>query len=229
MEQGSIDEDLQILDEWYTEYMKQEDPTAAFDASNSESLDSLEESEAEISQLMRDIDVTDGFCSTCHTMLDNWPHLEARDPFQVRMTDGNDGPRIYPYSPSTNLHPGDWIEQNRQVKYVLPCQGQIVRLEAASKNGCRFCGLALQAVKDDDRLVLYRLIERRLRRLGKPSKICLVVWSWRPPGQTANTIDLGFPGRLFHISHTFRPPSMFAVPDGKDCQLIKYSRFNPMF
>lgn len=91
MEPGNIEEDLDTLEEWYTEYMTLNDPTAAHDASDSESLDLLEAYEAEISQLLRDIDVTDGFCSTCHTMLNNWPHLKPQDLYRFDMTDRNEG------------------------------------------------------------------------------------------------------------------------------------------
>lgn len=229
MEQDSIDENLETLEAWYAEYMTQNDPTAAHDGPDSESLGLLEAYKAETLDLIGDIDVTDGFCSTCHTMLDNWPHLEGRDPSQVAMTDGSEGSGIDPYLPSTGLQPGAWIEHNNVVKYVLPCQGQIVRLEAASKKGCRFCGLALQAIKNDNRLLLYRLIDRRLHKLGKPSKISLVVWSWKPPGQEGNIIELGFPGRLFHRTDSFGPSTLFTTPDGNYCQLIKEFRSNPMF
>lgn len=221
MEQGSIDEDLATLEEWYTEYMTQEDPAVAIDTSKSESLDLLEAYEAETLQLMRGIDVIDGFCSTCHTMLDNWPDLEPWMEGQASMTDGDKGPRISPYSSSTDLYPGALIEHENRVKYVLPWQGQIARLDSAARKGCRFCALALQTVKDDDQLVLYRLIESRLCRLGKPSKISFVVYTMKDRARNYDIIDFGFPGRLFHecvISHhVFRPPFLFVFRQGKSC------------
>lgn len=123
MAQGRIDEDLKIVEGWYTEYMTQKDAAATRDPPDSESLDLVQASEAETLQLMREIDVTDGFCSTCHTMLDNWPDLEERGERLVAMNDGDNGPRIYPYSPSTTPNPATWVKLDYDVKYVLPCQG----------------------------------------------------------------------------------------------------------
>lgn len=230
MEQRSIDEYLEDLEEWYAQYMAQKDPTALPDLQDPESLDPPEQSEAETLQLMGDIDVTDGFCSICHTMLENWPNLEPRGEGQVPINDGNNGPRIYPYSPSTDLSPGDWIEDDNEVKYVLPFQGQIVRLDAATRKGCRFCGLALQELKRRDRLELYRLTERRLRRLGRSSTISLVVSTLTDRARTYDNMELGFPGRLFHGTGLFQPPKLFAFCGGKDCQSMKHTRPpDPMF
>lgn len=212
-----MDEDLETLEEWYTDYMTQTDPPSAFDASNSESPDLLEASEAKTLQLMRDIDVTNGFCSTCHTMLDNWPDLEPWKEGQVPMTDGDKAPRIFPYSPPTDLYPGAWIEHDRKVKCVLPFHGQIVQLDSAARKGCRFCGLALQTIKDRHFLVLYKLIERRLCRLGKSSKISFVVYTWKDRARTFDVIELGFPGRLFHEVGMSAPLRLFVFRQGKLC------------
>lgn len=230
MEQRSIDKYLEDLEEWYAQYTTQKDPIALPDLQDPESLDPPDQSEAETLQLMSDIDVTDGFCSICHTMLNNWPDLEPRGEGQVATNDGSNGPRVYPYSPSIDLSPGVWIEYDEDVKCVLACQGQIVRLDAATRKGCRFCGLALQELKRRDWLELYRLIERRLHRLGKPSAIPLVAYTWRDRARAFDVVELGFPGRLFHEDASYKPPRLFAFCDGKYCQSLKHTRpVNAMF
>lgn len=224
MEQASIDDDLETLEQWYTEYMTQNDPTAIHDASDSEALDLLEASEAETLQLTRDIDVTDGFCSTCHTMLNNWPDFETPEERRVSMTDEIKGSIIRLYSPFTELYPGSLINHDDRIKFVLPCQGQIVRLDSAARKGCRFCGLTLQTIKDSNWLALYRIIERRLRILGKPSKISLVVDILDTQNRLYDCIQVGFPGRLFPVFASFNPPTLMAFHDGKYCQLIGHFR-----
>lgn len=229
MEQSGIDEDLETLTKWYTAYMTQVELAEVLDAPDSESLDFLEAYEAEALHLMGDIDVTDGFCSTCHTMLDNWPDFEGQEE-RVVMTDGNKGPRIYPYSSSTDLNPGAWIEHDSRVKCVLPCQGQIVRLDSAARKGCRFCGLVLQTLKNRHWLVLYRFIERRLCRLGKPSKISFVVHTLENWGGKFDVIELGFPGRLFHRFEMIYLPRLYIFRHRDYCELAKCFRAsNPVF
>ncbi|KAI7775306.1 hypothetical protein LA080_007066 [Diaporthe eres] len=72
MEQGTIDEDLESLEEWYAKSMTQGDPTKILDHPYSESLD-IDAIEAQVSTLMGEIDVTQSLCSICHSMLDNFP------------------------------------------------------------------------------------------------------------------------------------------------------------
>lgn len=203
MDQGVIGQDLQALEEWYAEYITQKDPTATLDSSYVESLN-LDEIEAQTLGLMRDIDVTDGFCSICHSMLDNWPDIWAAQEKLVKQFGTsilNNGRMQIPQPPSNGGNHDCWIGEHGMI-YQMPCQGRTARLDAAARKGCRCCGLILQTLMDQDWLSLYRVIEKRLDRLGKFSKVSLVFYMFEG---CEETLELGLPGGLFSCFYSFLP------------------------
>lgn len=199
MEQVSIDKDLQALEEWYADYMTRGHPDwTPFEtlpnSTYTEKLD-LESVEAQVLYTMQEIVVIDGFCSICRTMLDNWPDIYAKPDEKdahVRPIENN-GLAAFPRSSSTDLNLGVWIEYPSGLAHGLPCQETTVRLDSATRKGCRCCALILQALKDRNKLELYRIIERRLQLLRKPFKSSLVVLV--EDEEDMLEIDLGFPGR----------------------------------
>lgn len=214
MEEGSIEGDLQGLEQWYAEYMTQDDPVAAQDSTYTETID-LKEIEARSLELTRDIEVIDGFCSVCYTMLDDWPDLTAEGEIQIAKAAANNRTTISPQSSSMNLVPGIWANSPNGPGFILPCQGQTVRLDSARRRGCLFCGLMLQRLEDSNCLDLYRRIERRLHVLGKPSTISLLLTRIHAQGNplsSSNQLELtiGFPGRLFWNSGLFSPIRLYA-------------------
>lgn len=221
MEEGCIEGDLLGLEEWYAEYMTQDNPVATQKSTYTETLD-LNEIEARTLESMRDIEVTDGFCSVCHTMLDNWPDLTAKRETQVAKAAGHKRTTISPQSSSKNLVPGNLADSPDGPGFVLPCHGQTVRLDSARRRGCRCCGLMLQRLEDLDCLDLYRCIERRLRILGKPSTISLLLTriDTQEHGISSSNrlvLTIGFPGRLFWNSGLFFPIRLYAV----DCEELR--------
>lgn len=203
MDQDGIDQDLQYLEEWYAQYMTQNDPTATRNSTYVESLN-LDEIEAQVSGLMRDINVTDGFCSVCHSMLDNWPDIwTAAERLQRELgTSVAGSERLQSQHPSSNRDNHEFWMRGHGIAYQMPCQGQTVRLDAATRKGCRCCGLILQTLKDQDWLSLYRMIEKRFDRLGKLSRVSLVFYMFESDQET---LELGFPGRLFKPFYSFIP------------------------
>lgn len=186
--------------------MTQDDPTAIRNSTYVESLN-LDEIEAQTLDLTRDIDVTDGFCSTCHSMLDNWPDIWAAPELQrQRDTSAINNGRMWSPHPSSNGDNGEcWMEEYG-ITYQMPCQGQTVRLDAATRKGCRCCGLILQTLKDQDWLSLYRMIEKRLDILGKSSKVSLVFYKFEGHEQI---LELRLPGKILKHFHPFIPIKLY--------------------
>lgn len=215
MEEGSVEGVLRGLEQWYAEYMTQDNPVAAHDSTYTEALD-LEEIEARTVELMRDIEVIDGFCSVCHTMLDDWPDLTAEGETRIAKAVANNRTTISPQSSSMELVPGTWANSPHGPGFVLPCQGQTVRLDSARRRGCRCCGLLLQRLKDRNWLDLYRRIEMRLHMLGMPSTISLLLTRTDTQKHFLSfnrleltKLTLGFPGRLFWSSGLFYPIALY--------------------
>lgn len=215
MEQDSIDEALGGLEERFARYMAQYTPAATDGSTHCDSL-SLDANEAQISDAMSDIEVTGSFCSICHAMFDNWPDLESRSAEREFVkTEGTTGTRrtMRPRSPSTDGHPGYWFKYQRRIACVVPCQGHTVRLYVATAKGCRCCGLILQSLKDTGLLSTYTSIETRLHRLGKDSKIVLMVCGGL---SNINFLKLGLPREPVGASHDYEdmdfPMTLHAYP-----------------
>lgn len=216
MEQNKIDPDLRSLEEWYAEYMTQDNPVENSIYPESLNVDVIE---ARILDCMKHIEVTDGFCSICQAMLNNWPDTAAKErEIEIAKVAGNTGLITISHSLFTDLRPGLWIEHDGRASYVLPCQGQTVRLESSLRQGCRNCGLILQTLKDENWLPTYRKIEERLNILGKPSNISLL--TYKDEYATSGYLVLGFPGRIFDAFETFKPLTLRIFPYQGICKLI---------
>lgn len=109
----------------------------------------LKSVEAHVLDTTQEIVVIDGFCSICRTMLNNWPDIYARPDEKdahVRPIE-SDGLAASPKSSSTDPNLGIWIEYPSGLAHVLPCQETTVRLDSATRKGCRCCTLILQALQ----------------------------------------------------------------------------------
>lgn len=195
--------------------MAKYNPVATDGSTHCDSL-SLDAIEAQISDAMSDIEVTDSFCSICRAMFDNWPDLEARSAEREFVkTEGTTGTgrKIRSRSPSIDGHSRYWFEYQGRVACVVPCQGHTVRLHVATRKGCRCCGLILQSLKDAGLLLKYTSIENRLHRLGRASKIILMVCGGL---SNINFLKFGLPREPVEASHNYEhmdfPMTLHAYP-----------------
>ncbi|KAH8774790.1 hypothetical protein F5883DRAFT_547619 [Diaporthe sp. PMI_573] len=163
--------------------------------------------EEQILEAMKHTTVIGGFCSTCQTMLDNWPDLEIanRELYntEAHLTERKDrsNPGTSLFSKDANLASRFWIGQHYHVLADLPCYEDVSRLLAGARHGCRFCGFILRRKKYGNRLEQFLKIHRGLQKLGKSSQIYMVVSSVTQnttrfgPSAAHYTLLVSFPGR----------------------------------
>ncbi|KAK8074472.1 HET-domain-containing protein [Apiospora hydei] len=167
--------DAQALREWYDSYMAAdgedlnlEDPLLQGLSSDSLDTDCIEQ---RICDLAPGISVEDGHCSTCRHMLDNWPLFSYSLQDLDQYPDGQ-----FPWKSATA---GSY--QNT------------ASIEASARQGCKFCALLLQALKDGEVLETFRRIEGRLDRLGERATASLSVGTmWDRTGR----VWLDLPNKL---------------------------------
>ncbi|KAL9622200.1 MAG: hypothetical protein Q9160_003383 [Pyrenula sp. 1 TL-2023] len=68
-----------------------------------------------------------------------------------------------------------------------------IELEAATRNGCRFCGFLMQRLKDCELLVIFRKIEARITHLNKTGTSSLSIQVWGNGGSLILWLNL--PGK----------------------------------
>lgn len=175
MEQDGLDDNVAVMDAWYSQYLSAKNIDAVSDSIQSEPLD-LQAVEDQILEAMNDTNVVAGFCSPCQAMLDNWPDFEAYTA-EERLEEDSSGSDAESSSLSVGFSATSefWLDPVYGITASLPCQAQMIGLMAAARNGCRCCGLIAQCMKDAGLLEVYMKTERRLRRLGKSSQISLVL------------------------------------------------------
>lgn len=80
-------------------------------------------------------------------------------------------------------------EQTRcQPHKIRQCQS--LHLEAAARNGCRFCACILQSLRESEVLDLYRKIEARLDALQMDTHASLSIGGWSRPDQRSLKITM---------------------------------------
>jgi hypothetical protein len=184
MPQHGLNESISATEEWYSTYMGMaEDDIDEFLSPLEMEPGDNEAIEEHILEAMKHTTVIGGFCSTCQTMLDNWPDLEIanRELYntEAHLTERKDrsNPGTSLFSKDANLASRFWIGQHYHVLADLPCYEDVSRLLAGARHGCRFYGFILRRKKYGNRLEQFLKIHRGLQKLGKSSQIYMVVSS----------------------------------------------------
>ena len=124
--------------QWYDEYMAAEGRQLTQTNSLVVAVqdDELDESllEKRIEDLRSKTVVTGRFCNDCQALFDDWPDLSDSN-----TTAHPDGTKCFPGSGA------DW-------KHAVARTFQTLQLEAAARNGCVFCALLVQQMKDTQQL-----------------------------------------------------------------------------
>ena len=115
--------------------------------------------EKRIEDLRSGIVVSGCFCLDCQALFDNWPDLSGDT-------------TVHP--DRTSCFPGsgaDW-------KHVVARTFHTLQLEAAARNGCVFCALLVQQMKDAEQLRVFHQIDARIESLGEIVKTHLSLQNW---------------------------------------------------
>jgi hypothetical protein len=115
--------------------------------------------EKRIEDLRPKTSITGRFCNDCQALFDNWPDL-------------SDDTTVHP--DGTSCFPGsgaDW-------KHVVARSFPTLRLEAAARNGCLFCALLVQKLKDAEQLRIFYQIDARIESLGEITETQLSMQNW---------------------------------------------------
>jgi hypothetical protein len=127
-----------------------------------------------IEDLRSETPVIGRFCLDCQRLIDNWPDLSDAT------TTHPDGSRCFPGTGA------DW-------RHTVARSFHTLRLEAAARNGCYFCTLLIQMLRDTQQLCTFRQIEARIESLGESAKTHLSVQNWgRNPQQR---LSVNWPGK----------------------------------
>lgn len=142
-------ENLPITDlrEWLQAYLALDaeflDPKhALIQAVQEDELDNTS-TESCIVELSQQVLVENGFCKDCQNLFDNWPDLD--DPETV-----------------CALTQKNWPGSGAHWKHAVARDCHTLILEAASRKGCKMCGLIVQKMKDYNTLTTFRKLEARL-------------------------------------------------------------------
>ncbi|KAF6787307.1 heterokaryon incompatibility protein [Colletotrichum sojae] len=174
--------------DWYTGYIardiSKEDLRRFFS-------EEVEDAKTDVRDPLWEVGVSDGFCSTCRYMFDNWPSTHPGVPDsdisqKASIPGCNRSKRT-----ETKLLRGAKGERGA----VLPWRADTASLECATKQGCRSCACILQCIIEEHLLVSYRATEKRLQAVGKPARLTLVSMKWWEGG--SQFLRLSFPGKGF--------------------------------
>lgn len=166
----AVEEDLpgEDLQKWYDEYMAEDGDLLSSDsevilALEGDSLDN-EAFEEEVAKFAAHVEGE--FCLQCQTLMDNWPDV-SNSPFGE--------PDV-----SKDLMPHEKYWEH----HVSMKRFRTHELEAATRQGCRFCALIRQILLDNDMLETYRKVEGRLSHFTNDMKIALSIQNWANFTQT---------------------------------------------
>jgi hypothetical protein len=169
---------LQQLQKWHEEYKAADGYLSSKDVNIQEvQSDKLDENAIKkcIADLAEEIPVTNGFCGDCQHLFDNWPDLGDPD---VK-------------DPSTGLH---WPGSGADWKHTVAQECHTLVLEAAARNGCRFCGFVVQIMRDAGLLETVRGIEARLEYLDDKAMASLSLQNWGT--NSAQLLWINLPGKV---------------------------------
>ncbi|CAO2654064.1 Nn.00g107970.m01.CDS01 [Neocucurbitaria sp. VM-36] len=128
-----------------------------------------------IAELVGEIPVTNGFCGDCQHLFNDWPDLgdpEVKDP-------------------STGLH---WPGSGADWKHTVAQECHTLVLEAAARNGCRFCAFVVQVMRDAEVLDTFRKVEARLVYLDDRAMASLSLQNWGI--NSSQLLWVNFPGKV---------------------------------
>jgi hypothetical protein len=171
---------LTEISQWYEQYIAadSEKLTARTPLILAVEDDALDVSllETRVEDLRSGVPVTGRFCLDCQTLFDDWPDLS-----DTATTTHPDGTMCFPGTGA------DW-------KHTVARSFHTLRLEAAAKNGCHFCALLVQMLKDTQQLYTFRRIEARIESLGESVETHMSLQNWgRNPQQR---ISVNWPGKV---------------------------------
>ena len=131
--------------------------------------------EERIEHFRSELPVTGRFCLDCQALFDNWPDL-------------SDDTTVHP--DGTECFPGtgaDW-------KHAIARSCNAAQLEAAARNGCLFCALLIQKLRDAEELDVLRRIAARIEFLGETAETQISLQNW---GQNQDQLLwLNWPGKV---------------------------------
>lgn len=167
--------------EWYEQYIgaiawKLEVEAPLIQAVKDDELDA-ELVETRIAALRSSVSTTvsKNYCLECQALFDNWPDLS--DSTITHASDSAHPPKMG----------GFW-------KHTVAGSCHTFPLEAAARNGYRFCMLLVQKLRDTEVLGLLRRIEARVNLLGEAVEASLSVQNWgRGPQQL---LWVNWPGKV---------------------------------
>jgi hypothetical protein len=116
--------------------------------------------EERIERFRSDVPVTGRFCLDCQALFDNWPDLS--DDTTVHHPDGNE------CFPGTGA---DW-------KHAIARSCNVIQIEAAARNGCLFCALLIQKLKDAKELHVLHRVAARIETLGESAETKISLQNW---------------------------------------------------
>jgi len=116
--------------------------------------------EKRIEDLKPKITITGRFCNDCQALFDDWPDLSDSN-----TTDHPDGTKCFPGAGA------DW-------KHAVARSFHTIHLEAAARNGCVFCALLVQKLRDTEQLRTFHQIDARIESLGETAKAHLSLQNW---------------------------------------------------
>jgi hypothetical protein len=131
--------------------------------------------EKRIGDLRSKIVVSGRFCLDCQALFDNWPDLSGDT------TVHPDGTSCFPGSGA------DW-------KHAVARSFHTLQLEAAARNGCVFCALLVQRMKDAEHLRVFHQIDARIESLGETAKTHLSLQNWGPNQDQLSWVN--WPGKV---------------------------------
>jgi hypothetical protein len=170
---------LAELPKWYTEYTAAPQNMTSKDATilqvQSDTLDSVAIENC-IADLATQISVTNTFCPDCHALFSAYPDLgdpKALDPSTQRNWPGSGA---------------DWAHVVARTCHTLV-------LEAAARQGCKFCAFLMQMLRDAEVLDTFRRVEARLCGVGdEEMSASLSLQNWGR--NTSQLLWVNFPGKV---------------------------------
>jgi hypothetical protein len=160
----SSTKDSTEIRQWYDEYIAAKAETLRSEAPlilavHDDELDDVL-LEKRIEDLRSKTVITGRFCPDCQTLFNNWPDLS--DP---TTTIHPDGTACFPGSGA------DW-------KHAVARSCHTPQLEAAARNGCVFCGLLVQRLRDTQQLRVCHQIDSRIESLGEAAQMHMSLQNW---------------------------------------------------
>jgi hypothetical protein len=156
-----LDSRVKGYKEWFREYMASDGDKIGKDsellkAVNSDELDG-QFVERRIQELTPKDPITNGFCSKCRNLFDNWPTLGGSSTIQ------------HGSKPDPLLK--GW-------EHGVAQSYNTFEIEGSARVRCRFCTFLLQSLKDSEQLDTFRKIEVRLYHLDEKATASLSVQNW---------------------------------------------------